>query len=155
MAVKLQFVREPGLASSAIAWFTEGHYSHVDAVNRHGMLLGARLDGVRLRSPDYAYFLRRTVVQLPCTAHQEAEFWTFLEDQLGKPYDRKAIWGFVAGRDWREDDSWICSELQAAGLEQAKVFGELLVNTWKVTPAALAIAATAAGGEVILDDRRT
>ena len=92
MSITLQFVREPGIASSAIAWFTEGHYSHVDALNDAGWCLGARLHGgVLWREPGYAYFVRRTLVRFTATPHQQRAFWTFLDSQVGLPYDSSAI----------------------------------------------------------------
>ncbi len=44
----------------------------------------------------------------------------FAHAQVGKPYDYTAIAGFLARRDWREDDSWFCSELQAAAFEAGR-----------------------------------
>lgn len=37
--------------------------------------------------------------------------------QVGKPYDWKALVGFLFHRDWREDDSWDCAELIAWSCE--------------------------------------
>jgi hypothetical protein len=37
-----QFVRQAGVASDVIAWFSAGHFSHVDYVMDDGTLLGAR-----------------------------------------------------------------------------------------------------------------
>lgn len=70
---------------------------------------------------------------------QSRAFYRFLRAQVGKPYDHSAIWGFASGRDWREDDSWICSELQAAALEHAGIVpNQLYLAANKITPVALA-----------------
>lgn len=142
--IRLQFVLGTGISSQVIAWFSAGVFSHVDAVLADGRLLGARSDkadgiaGVAIRKPFYEHWKRRVVMSLVVAPAIEAAFNAFLTDQLGKPYDRTAIWGFVAGRDWRESDSWFCSELMTAALEVVGVFPLLYTPRNKVTPAALA-----------------
>lgn len=153
--IALQFVLGHGVPSRAIAWFSSGHFSHVDAIERSGKLYGARSDviehipaGVQSRPPFYEAWKERVVLYLPSTPEQERDFWTFNYAQRGKPYDKTAIWGFVAGRDWREDDSWYCSELHTAALETAGRCPDLYAPRNKVTPAALATVASALGATV-------
>jgi hypothetical protein len=151
--IQLQFVCEDNIASQTIAWFSQGQFSHVDAVLPNGDLLGARSDsvggqppGVRIRPPGYVQFSRKAVMTLPCSDEQQKQFYAFLNDQLGKPYDSTAIWGFVVNRDWREDDSWICSELECAAGEKCKILPKLFVPASKVTPVCCAVAFSAVGG---------
>jgi hypothetical protein len=120
-----------------------------------GTLLGARSDavggaepGVRVRPPNYETWKERVVLKLPVRPAQERRFYDFLNVQIGKPYDKTAILGFVAGRDWREQDSWICSELQAAALEEADICPKLYAPVSKITPAALATVLSALGATV-------
>lgn len=40
-------------------------------------------------------------------------------NELGKPYDYTAIFGFLVHRDWQENDSWFCSELVAYALNKS------------------------------------
>ena len=80
---------------------------------------------------------------MPASAAQESRYYGFLSRQIGKPYDKTAIWGFALGRDWRERDSWICSELQAAAAEYAGIFGELYSPVNKITPVTLAVVVSA------------
>lgn len=150
--ITLQFVRQADLASSAIAWFTQGEFSHVDAVMPDGSLLGSRNDsvggqprGVHIRPPDYADFAFKVRFNIWAYKPQEDKFYEFLNRQLGKPYDTTAIWGFVTGRNWREKDSWICSELQAAALEAAGLVPPLYLATNKISPTALALTVSAIG----------
>src|SRR5271170_1819481 len=126
--IRLQFVLGRGISSQAIAWFSAGHFSHVDAILKDGTLLGARSDqigsippGVQIREPFYEPWKERCVMSIPATAQKQTAFTEFLYDQLGKPYDSTAIWGFASGRDWRADDSWFCSELMTAALEAAGI----------------------------------
>jgi len=155
MTIQIQFVCEANIASQAIAWFSQGHFSHVDAVLPDGNLLGARNDsvggqppGVRVRPQGYAKFSERIVMTIPASAVQTKAYYDFLNSQLGKPYDTRAIWGFVLGRDWREDDSWICSELQSAAGESSLVLPKLYLAANKITPVGCALAYSAVGGTV-------
>ena len=150
--IRLQFVLGSGLPSKAIAWFSAGSFSHVDAVLSDGSLLGARSDsiagmhpGVQIRSPGYEHWAKRVVFTLPTGADVESRYIAFLRAQLGKAYDHTAIWGFAAGRDWREADSWFCSELLAAALEQSGALPVLYVPANKITPATLATVLSAVG----------
>lgn len=151
--IRLQFVCEAALSSQAIAWFSSGHFSHVDCLLDDGTLLGARDDavggqppGVRVRPQGYVKWSRRVVMTVPCAADQKKLYHTFLFDQLGKPYDTEAIWAFLFNRDWRARDSWICSELQSAAGEKAGVFPQLYLAANKITPVACALAFSAIGG---------
>lgn len=152
--IRLQFVAEDDFASRAIGWFSSGIYSHVDAVLADGSLLGARNDkigkipaGVQIRPPFYKPFARRCVFKLRTTNNETIKWMNFLFAQVGKPYDKKAILGFITGRDWRETDSWICSELQAAALEAAGIAPQLFLATSKITPVAAALVMSALGAE--------
>lgn len=151
--IRLQFVCEAALSSRAIAWFSAGHFSHVDALLPDGSLLGARDDavggrapGVRIRPPDYVRWTRRVVMAVPASAVQTDMFYAFLHRQLGKPYDSAAIWAFAFNRNWREPDSWICSELQSAAGEHAGILPRLYLAANKITPVSCALAFSAVGG---------
>jgi uncharacterized protein YycO len=153
MSVQLQFVCENAFLSDVIAWFSQGHFSHVDAILPDGNLLGARSDrvggqppGVRIRPPGYVDFSHRVVMTVPATAAQETAFYNFLHQQVGKPYDMAAIWAFAFDRNWREPDSWICSELQSAAGEAAGIFRPLYLAANKITPVSCALAYSAVGG---------
>jgi hypothetical protein len=140
--IQLQFSSAPDLGSRLIQLYQRGWPSHVDAVRADGMLLGARADalagcpaGVQLRPPNYKKFSRVEIISLPCSAQVEATFWDFLNAQLGKPYDKKAILAFIVQRDWRELDTWFCSELIFMGLEESRFFPQrVLTPANEVTP---------------------
>lgn len=153
--VRLRFVQGLGFRSRVIGWFSAGFLSHVDAVLPDGTLLGARSDiikgvptGVQIRPPGYENVALEMVMEIPATAFQEVAFYRFLRAQLGKPYDRTAIWAFAFNRDWHEADAWICSELQAAALEAAGILPKLFEDVWKITPVALANAVSEVGAQV-------
>lgn len=148
----IQFVGTPGIYSKAIRWFTAGTVSHVDAVLPSGRLLGSRADkvgganrGVHIRAADYEPFNPRVLFRVETEQEKVSSYWDFLFGQLGKPYDKPAILGFGFGRNWREDDSWFCSELIARALEVSHVLPELFAPANKITPQNLATALSASG----------
>jgi hypothetical protein len=156
--ITLQFVCENAISSKAIAWFGSGKFSHVDCVLPDGRLLGIRSDkvggkppGVQIRPPDYAVFDVRVRMKIHTIRayDQEQRYYDFLYDQIGKPYDNTAIWAFFVDRNWRQADSWICSELQAAAGEHAGVLPKLALTPNKITPVACALTYSAAGGKEV------
>lgn len=160
MSVRLQFVYGSGLSSRAISWFSAGsgakRLSHVDAVLDDGSLFGARSDsiggeppGVYRRPAGYEKWSYKIVFELATTDAQKKAWTQFLQDQYAKKYDKLAIWGFVLGRAWRDDDCWICSELQARALEVAGIIPPLYLTVSRITPEALALVCSAIGGRMI------
>lgn len=144
--IRLQFSFQDNLPSELITYFGHGAgFSHVDAVMDDGRLLGARLDGgVQIRPAGYAAFTRTLPVTLGAAASQNQEFWDFLNQQIGKPYDSRAVIGFAAGRDWREATAWFCSELVAAALESSYWFPyDLTTPVNKIDPDDLLLAISA------------
>lgn len=148
--IRLQFADEPRWWARPIKWFSHGEFCHVDIVADDGALIGARpIRGVARRPPNYLPFTRTLIVDVPVTGQDQAT--AFLDAQIGKPYDFTAIGGFLRGRDWREDDSWFCSELVAAVLERGGAFPHRLAAPLsKVTPADLLLVLSA-----LLDVRLT
>ena len=146
--IQLQFIGGEDLSSRAIGWFSSGHLSHVDAVMPDGTLFGARSDkvggrppGVQARAASYTNGVKRKIrFSILTTPPEELQFYGFLQKQAGRPYDYEAILGFMFARDWRETDSWICSELIAAALEKAQIVPPLYLAANKITPVALALA---------------
>lgn len=116
--VWLRFVTEPGITSLAIRWFTWSDWSHVDFVLRDGRFLGSRLDGgVLIRKHDYLTpsMFRYACVEVP----EPRKVYGWATTQIGKPYDWKAIAGFLPRANWHDPGKWFCSELVAGGFEQA------------------------------------
>lgn len=149
MNISLAFFRGSGLTSKAIEWFSAGPFSHVAAFWSPTELLDSRADvvggvlpGVRIR-PIAAEPDPHTVLALHVSQGQYGLWQGFLRAQIGKPYDKPGIFGFATGRDWREPDSWFCSELQAAALEHAGICPPLFAPANKITPSGLAVVMSA------------
>ena len=156
MKLTFRLTSQNDLGSLAIQRFSAGPGSHIGLMlDRDGYELGARSDkvggkppGVQVRPANYAPFARQTFIDLQVTPDQEWLCKSFMIEQVGKPYDFKAILGFATGRNWRENDAWICSELVAAAIEYAGICAPLYLTASKITPVAAALILTAIGGEI-------
>ena len=98
-----------------IRFVTRSNWSHA-GLYHDGMFLSAQGDGVKWRLHDKNSKL--LFLKVP----KAAEVCTWMNTQLGKPYDFTAIFGILIDRNWREDDSWFCSELVAWACEKAGVY---------------------------------
>lgn len=142
----LRFVSHTDLATDAIARGQLGvrFPSHVEVVQPDGRLFGARIQGgVMSRAPDYDAMIweRQHIIHWPCTLGQLAAINSNLKSQDGKPYDTEAIVAMAAGafggvqRDWRQADSWLCSELLPWSIEGTLIH-PLPVGVSHITPLA-------------------
>jgi hypothetical protein len=150
--ITLRFIRGYGLGSALIAWFGGGEYSHVDYAMPDGTWLGARNDhiggvppGVQIRPADYIRPVRQLTLALQTTPEQDRDHYAFLYSQIGKPYDRWAIFGFIFGRNWQDPGDWICSELQCAAAMSADIMQPLCLTANKITPNDLTLIWSALG----------
>lgn len=167
--IRYQFVLARGFGSWAIDTFGAGTrtlgFSHVDiflppgllfnkkrVLSSQGELFGARSDVIGGKPPGcqrrpFGYgnagWIRRVQMSLPATPAQEEKFYAFLAAQEGKPYDKTAILAFFFDRDWREDDSWFCSELAAAATEIADLCPDLYLPRNKLPPTTWAVVLSA------------
>lgn len=142
--ITLRFVTSNDAASHGIRAGEYGFWAtHVEAKIGKTWLGSHANGGVMQRPLDYDAG-RWTQQQIICigvgAAEKEDAFERFLLDQIGKPYDYAGIAGLVLGRNWRNPDSWFCSELQAAALEHAGVILPLATEANHITPRDLLIA---------------
>jgi hypothetical protein len=151
--IKIRFVQGNDLISKAILiGERDGDQpTHVEVVLPDGSLLGAHaVGGVQIRPAGYdkdttthelivliSFKMDMTAAQEPAydsAAIYEKKFYDFLHAQIGKPYDFTGVAGLAVGRNWREDDSWFCSELVARALEEAGFFEHLTSSANHVSP---------------------
>lgn len=137
--ITLRFVSHPGPFDLCVKFAQYGFWcSHVDAVLPDGRLLGSRLSGgVVARPADYDQggFSRQQIVRLNSTQFQQDVFYSYLDSQLGKPFDALAILSFISGRDWQSPDSWFCAELIASAFVACGLFpNNLAVGLNHITP---------------------
>lgn len=115
--IKLRFITQHSPISWGIRMFTWSDFSHVELVLPEGYL-GADEDGVKIRPFNYCKPSRCVIGTVGCSADVSQKVIEFAKSQIGKPYDYTSIIGFIMHRDWRERDSWFCSELVAASFEE-------------------------------------
>lgn len=151
--IRLRFATEEGLTSRLIKYFSHGEWSHVDIIVPgllgYDRLVGARLKGGVLSRPmNYGKFVKTHTIEIPVTDDAYNRAIRFLLAQVGKPYDWTAIAAFAMNRTWSEDDSWFCSELAAAVLQQAGALPTKLADgVNKITPSDLTLMLSAMGYE--------
>ena len=160
--ISLRFIRDRGLISGGIAWFGGGDYAHVDYAMPDGTWLGARNDwfpciqpdgslkkatGVQIRPANYIQPIRQLTLALTTTPEQDRDHYAFLYSQIGKPYDKLAILGFIFGRNWQDPGAWICSELQCAAAMSADIMQPLCLTANRITPNDLTLIWSALGAK--------
>ena len=143
--VKFRFVAHKGLFTWLCRLAQYGvPYTHCEVLTPEGKYLGALLmGGVQERPLDYdgGVFLKEAFVSIPCTAEQEARFFAFLRDQIGKPFDPVGIlyfFGLFSRFNWRDPGAWWCTDLAMAALESAEIVPVVTdVPYTRVTPSNL------------------
>ena len=121
MNLALRFVRGTGWDSKVIEWGSRSWTSHVELF-RDDRTFGAQLiGGVKWRElsePCHKGVARTEVWEIEISAEQNNLLTGVIFQTRGLPYDWRAIVSFAFGeRDWRETDSWFCSEWAAMMLE--------------------------------------
>jgi hypothetical protein len=113
--IKIYSYKGTSLMSKLIKFRTGGEYSHI-AIGIDGWVyeawVGAGSSGVvKSRSP-YGYHTKDTqfeVLEVPM--NNKANFKIFLEGQVGKEYDWRAILSFAFNWNKNNPNEWFCSEL--------------------------------------------
>jgi len=131
MKLALRFVRGTGLDSKIIEWETRAWTSHVEFAYRNDeggfdRTFGAQLKGGVLwrlvSDPCYADVVRTETWEIEIGYDQKMRLYEVITETMGLPYDWRAIIAFAFGeRDWREPDSWFCSEWASMMLEKLGV----------------------------------
>lgn len=122
--MRLLFVTAPDLGSRLIRAADGGNASHVGVQLSDGSVIDSTWThgGVRAWSEaDFwaAHKGRRLVDAVSLVVPREHQADAFLRDQVGRPYDKTGLLGFVVWHDFSEPDAWYCSELAA----QAAIVG--------------------------------
>lgn len=127
--------------SALIRAATWSKYSHVDLVLEPGLYFGAvPFKGVCKHHKNYS---TEHLFELALPTNDEhsldiqMKIRRWILSQEGKHYDWSGIFGFATHRDWEEEDSWFCSELMAAGINNFfPMFNE---EAHRISPRDLAI----------------
>ena len=132
--------------SRGIRWQTRGPYSHAAWLCSDGSVYESWHRGGVVHSESVgSIHTPGTEVDLFAVQVDNAQVERFLESQLGKHYDWRAIMGFVSRCPQLADeqDKWFCSELVFAACAFAGVGLFRLgkpepVRAWEVSPSKLA-----------------
>lgn len=111
--MKVIYCSNDKFGSWLIRTFTWSRFSHVVFVEDDTHVIDSTFThgGVQRRpmADIYRDYTTVEVVEIPVPDEQAA--LAFARSQLGKPYDKTAIIGFIFRRRWADADSWFCNEL--------------------------------------------
>ena len=141
LILKVAFYRGDGRLFNVITkWRTSGEHTHVELVFPDGRSFSSSQwdGGVRFKSIAYEPE-KWHIVMLPLTALEVASVLEFCEREKGKKYDWRGILDFFAGKGDGDKNSWFCSEICAAALQQVGRFRFL--TPARTSPEALWLAA--------------
>jgi hypothetical protein len=142
--MKLRFVTGHDIVSKIIhIGERDGWPTHVETVLPDGGLLGAHADGgvmIRKAGYDSASLKKELIVDIPAPPKVDERFHNFCYEQLGAPYDWRAIFGLWLGHEWRDPNRWFCSELMARALEVSGYFMPLASVVYHISPRDLLLA---------------
>lgn len=145
----IQYSTSTAFASGIIRRLCHSPFSHVDILIPGEGLLGVSGEdakchdtgGVLLRPFNpWPYKGPPKTARLKIGESKAFDIIQLARSQLGKPFDNTALWDFLSDkpgdRDWRNTESWFCSEFVIWCLEQGKFFSyPLVVAKNRVTPA--------------------
>lgn len=129
--------RKRSFAASILRFFMMTGASHSalhDTERRE--VFDASFMGRGVRPHDEAAFfaeyitIRRIHVEVPPQRMAAARVW--LDEQLGKPYDWRCVFGLALRRSWQDEEAWHCSELTEAFRSK---FGRarFRADAWRIT----------------------
>lgn len=122
--MKILLYQGVSAVSRLIRLQTRSIYSHAAVELDSGMVIEAWHNGVDLATHYCENHTQGTLVDVfnvAATAKQIEQAACFFFQQLGKKYDFRGVARFLSRRDEPADDRWFCSELVAAGFQQAGI----------------------------------
>lgn len=128
----VHFVRDKSLVSRVIRFMTLSEFSHV-AVQISGDIWEARMSEGVERTTLYEFRERHPVTVTRQVWVDTACATNWLNRQVRKRYDWGGLFGFIAQRDWQNQQAWFCSELAAGVIAHCGNSARKL-RTDRVTP---------------------
>lgn len=117
--IRVIFGRSKKPISYTIRFVTGGQYSHVAAILPCGQRVVESVGGIGVViTPLSAFKARYSTWEesiMPCRSSEYA--YSFMQSQVGKPYDYAAFWAIPFRKPWNYSNRWICSELIAAATQ--------------------------------------
>ena len=142
--MRIALYRDNTLINKLIRFFSRGKFNHASVELDDRTVIEATLtSGVRRVKSLADKRSKGTLIDVydvPLTIEQKKIVEDFLLDQVGKPYDFWAIFGFVFYQSHEGRKSygkWFCSELVFAAFAKASVPLLSRADAWKVSPVIL------------------
>ena len=129
--IKVYFYSGSKIGDILIKFFTKSKFSHVAIEVDNNIYEAWYKTGVRKFKTPGSY---SEVIEVE--GLKENDIKAFLEAQVGKPYDFKAIFSFMFRHNWEDLKAWFCSELVAMALKVGEFKG-IPVNVSKISPGEL------------------
>lgn len=131
--------------SRLIMYVTWSRFSHVGMIDSSGEYVyeaEAFMGVVKTPISDFINRYKGRVVRVSYKCPRPEKAFAFIDEQLGKKYDYRGIFGFIFRTSWQSKNSWFCSELLSKALEEGgnPLFREdydsriTPEDLWKVNP---------------------
>lgn len=140
MRVTVHFCKSKGLGSQLLRLFLMSRWNHV-AIQVGGVVYESVWGKGVIQHPAHAFAHRwERVSSVDVDVADVAALLAFLNSQVGKPYDWRAILAFPFRGSWQKRDAWFCSELvyEALRVGGGKLPDRLPAN--RITPRDLWVA---------------
>lgn len=116
MKVTVHFCKSEGLGGRILRLFLMSKWNHVAIQFGNVVYESVSGAGVIRRSPAEFSKAWDKVSSLEVNVADRMALLRFLQAQVGKPYDWKAILAFPFRGSWQDRSGWFCSELVYEGL---------------------------------------
>lgn len=112
------FTSGNNIAAVAIKLATQCRWYHCGALTDDGVVYEARFAKGVIKSDLDEFKSRGHYLIIDYDVDDVTAATDFLESQVGKKYDYTGLYGYLTmDRDWQKPDSWYCSELLSAALD--------------------------------------
>ncbi len=108
---------------------TRSKYSHVAYVDPLSGLIIEAAGGIGVRVITHAEFISKYPKWHTATMFVPSAQYTrqFMVNQIGKPYDHPAVFGYLFAQSWNTEHAWTCTEVIAAasGIHRRHTFARI------------------------------
>ncbi len=112
-----------------IKFRSRSKYSHVAYVDPLSGLIIEAAGGIGVRVVTHTEFITKypkwhtATMFVPCAQYTRQ----FMVNQIGKPYDHPAVFGYLFAQNWDREDAWTCTEIIAAasGMHRRRTFARI------------------------------
>lgn len=140
MTVTVHFCRSDDIGGRVLRLFLMSRWNHVAIQVGEAVYESIAGKGVVRRTPSVFFRSWSRVSSVEVDIDNIHALLGFLNSQLGRPYDWKAIFAFPFRGSWQDQERWFCSELVYEALRVAGGFYPSRLPANRVTPRDLWVA---------------